>query len=287
MFPKLNNDLCLARRAAIYLSLLLFCLQGHAIESPLSGLAPTTSKFVVYDATLFTNKPDLRKYGIRPAGIIYQSGFWQKSSPLNEVPPPVSVSLVGQDFCNKYDLVILDVEQWPLKGSDKTVAESLNKYIGLIDSLKAKVKGCSVSYYGLPVGRDYWRAIGKAGSPEYKQWQAENDLLKPLAGHVDIAMPSLYTFYSNEQAWERYAIANIQEARRINPGKPVYPFLWPSYHDSNKLLGLTPIPADFWRFQLQTVKKYADGVILWSLKEPWDDKAPWWGVTKEFMETLK
>ncbi|MDO9084545.1 MAG: hypothetical protein Q7U56_14825, partial [Humidesulfovibrio sp.] len=102
---------------------------------------------------------------------------------------------------------------------------------------------------------------------------------------VDIIFPSLYTFYDDPAGWKKYAIATIQEAKRY--GKPVYPFLWYQYHDSNKLLGGKPIPAAIWRMQLETCLKYADGVVIWGgYKELWSEEAAWWQETKTFMNAL-
>ena len=57
----------------------------------------------------------------------------------------------------------------------------------------------------------------------------ENDQLRPLAGAVDILFPSLYTFYTDQGGWVRYAYAQIAEARRNANGKPVYVFYGQQY----------------------------------------------------------
>jgi hypothetical protein len=71
-----------------------------------------------------------------------------------------------------------------------------------------------------------------------------NDHLRGLVSSLDVSLPSLYTFYDYQPGWVTYAIANIMEARRMNPGKPVFAFLWPQYHDSNKELKGKYIPGD-------------------------------------------
>jgi hypothetical protein len=113
---------------------------------------------------------------------------------------------------------------------------------------------------------------------------AENDQLRSLAGAVDVFFPSLYTFYPDQAGWKKYAIAQIEEARRYGGGKPIYVFLWPQYHESNRILGGSYLPADYWLLELETAREYADGIVLWSGSSKWDEDAPWWKVTKEFVK---
>ena len=199
---------------------------------------------------------------------------------------------VAREAQQKGHGVVLDIEHWPLKGSADAVRDSLTKYMTVLDWFQAAAPGLSVGYYGAPPIRDYWRAIKDTSSQERQSWMAENDQLRSFAGAVDVLFPSLYTFYPDQAGWKKYAIAQIQEARRYGGGKPVYVFLWPQYHESNRILGGRYLPADYWLLELETAREYADGVVIWggwgSDNRPakWDDSAPWWKKTKEFMETL-
>ncbi len=67
--------------------------------------------------------------------------------------------------------------------------------------------------------------------------------------------------------------------------KPVIVFLWPEYHDSNMILKGNYIEKEFWRLQLDTVFKYADGLIIWGgWKQEWDSNAIWWKETIQFIQ---
>ena len=51
------------------------------------------------------------------------------------------------------------------------------------------------------------------------------------------------------------------------------------------------LPPDYWMLQLETITKHADGVVIWGGwgdhgPEPWNEEAPWWQVTKRFMQRL-
>jgi hypothetical protein len=121
-------------------------------------------------------------------------------------------------------------------------------------------------------------------SKAYREWQAENDQLQLLADSVDVLLPSLYTFYDDQDGWVRYAISTLSEARRLSKGKPVYAFIWPQYHNSNPTLALKLIDGAFWAKQLQVIAAHADGAVIWGgWQTTWDDQSAWWRATLAFM----
>ena len=260
-----------------------------------TGLAqslPSPKPFLVFDGTAYSSKPDLSAYGIRPITLAYAGKFgpdWNKQA--DRLPDLPAVQAVAREAQQKGHVVVLDIEHWPLKGSPDAVRASLTKYMTVLDWFRKAAPGLSVGYYGAPPIRDYWRAITNTSSRERQSWMAENDQLRSLAGAVDVFFPSLYTFYPDQSGWKKYAIAQIEEARRYGGGKPIYVFLWPQYHDSNRMLGGNYLPTDYWLLELETAKEYADGIIIWggwgSDNRPvkWDENAAWWKVTKEFMKS--
>lgn len=264
-------------------------LSLHVDAQPLSEQKP----FVVFDGTLYADKPDLAQYGIQPITIIYAGQFgneWFKNA--TRLPDKDSVQRVARETAAQSGHVVIDIEHWPLKGDSDQVRNSLSQYITVLRWFKEMAPGLSVGYYGTPPLRDYWRAIN---SPTSKEWQSlsnDNDGLQPLVDVVDALFPSLYTFYADQGAWVRYAYGQIAQARRIANGKPVYVFLWPQYHDSNRTLAGTYVPSNYWRLELETAKQYADGIIIWggwgdhNRPAKWDDNAGWWNVTRDFMKTI-
>jgi hypothetical protein len=254
---------------------------------------PVPKSFLVFDGTLYSNKPDLSAYGIRPITLAYAGKFgpdWHKQA--DRLPDLQAVQAVAREAQQKGYVVVLDIEHWQLKGSPDSVRDSLTKYMTVLNWFRAAAPGLSVGYYGAPPIRDYWRAITDISSQERQSWMAENDQLRSLAGAVDVLFPSLYTFYPDQAGWKKYAIAQIEEARRYGKGKPVYVFLWPQYHNSNRILGGRYLPDDYWLLELETAKEYADGIVIWggwgSDNRPakWDDSAPWWNITKEFLKNI-
>jgi len=171
----------------------------------------------------------------------------------------------------------------------------VNKLSLVADWFKDEMPELKVGFYSIPPIRDYWNAIEGQGA-NYKKWQDINDIVAPLADHIDVTFPSLYTFYEPEEhdGWTVYATANIAETRRTAPGKPTYPFIWHQYHTSSRLG--TEIPEDFWYLQLQTIwERGADGVVIWGgwdfvnngLLEWNNDSMSWWNATQKLIDFLE
>lgn len=246
--------------------------------------------FMVYDATLYKNKPDLSKYGIHPLNILYVARFYEKGEPSERMPSRNRVKKIAQEAATKGEMIVIDIEQWPVKGDDAVVADSVRKYTQLAKWMHEFEPRLRIGFYALPPLQDYYRAISGPGSTEYTAWQKDNDRLRSIVAAVDVLFPSAYTFFANRQEWKQYAIEQIREARRFE--KPVYVFLWPQYHESNRFYGETYLSPEYWRLELETAREYADGVVIWggwSKGGPasWDEQAPWWRVTQKFMSQME
>ena len=247
--------------------------------------APTAAVakcFPVFDALLFTNKPDLSALGLKPSAVVEPDRWLLAGQSLDQIPDEPSIQIGLRASGATSGVLVLDQEDWPNQGTTAVVTASVSKYLTLLSLVRQVGIQAPVGYYGVPPITDYWRAIGLPSSQPYLAWQSENDLLQPVADAVDVLFPSLYTFYTDQTGWRRFAIANLSESRRLARGKPVYAFIWPQYHDANMQL----IPKQFWALELQTVAQYADGVVIWGgFQTLWDEQAGWWQATLQFLRT--
>lgn len=189
-------------------------------------------------------------------------------------------------------IVCLDLEHWKMVSTgpsdDAEVARNINALGKIIDWMHSAAPSLRIGYYSLLPNRDYWRAQKGEGHIEYTEWQAENAKLASIAKKVDVIFPSLYTFYNDQPGWVKYAKANIAEAKKYN--RPVYPFLWPQYHDSTALKH-TRIDGNFWELQLNTLKDLqVDGIVMWDFAHNyetgkrlyWNPREGWWVSTLKF-----
>jgi hypothetical protein len=246
--------------------------------------------FKVMDATLYADKPDMAALGIQAVKLVEPPRWWHGAGSDRKSIKEATVRATTP-LINETSPVLIDLEL-PLAGNAPEIEANRQRYLDLVGWMREGGFNAPIAFYGSVPVRDYWRALKGPGSPEYRAWQAENDALRPIAAQAAALYPSLYTFYPDPQAWVKYARANIAEAKRSAPGKPVYPFLWPQFHNSNKTMAYQYIDAGYWSLQLKTVHDQADGLVLWggwdfanNRHAPWDENAAWWRATKQFIAT--
>ena len=264
-----------------------------AIGLGTTGLLPATTtpaaaqgKFRLFDATRFAGKPDdLAPCGLEWIRVLYSNEFWPTRDwaepDLGYIEDTLVPKLVGQNP----DRLVLDIEHWEL--------DEIDKLVTVIQHMRKLMPGVRLGYYSLVPTRDYWAfQPGKEGrrivyGEQTKQWGK-------LVEVVDDLYPTLYAFYDDQDGWMRAADGTIASGKEI--GKPMYPFLWPQYHDKNKKLSLQMIQSDFWRAQLDKVRDSGcDGTVIWGtlaperrgpdgkvVRLPWDPKASWWLETQDF-----
>lgn len=252
---------------------------------------PAPKPFVVFDATLYKDKPNLWVYSILPLSIVYEWRFWPDASSSHPLPAEDVVRTLAGEHRGMAHPLVIDIERWPLKGNPADVQVTVRRFSSVLSWVRHEIPGVRIGLYGTVPLPDYFRAIRDPLSAEYRSWQRDNDRLEAIVSQVDALFPSIYTFYPDRQGWVVYAVAQIREARRKANGKPVYAFLWPQYHESNLLLSHRPLDPDYWELQLKTVYDHADGVVIWGGwgdkgPESWDDAAPWWQATKRFLASI-
>jgi hypothetical protein len=281
-----------------FLSTLVFLL-GYFIEKSqpveLSPTGPPVAKqFILFDGTLYKNKPDMSMFGIKPIRILYEGELWDQGQSRAVLPTQDRVRTIALGAKDIRVPVAVDIEGWPTsptvhKVSTAAAQESIEKLTTVLRWFHEAAPDTPIGLYGIVPIIDYWRAIQEPATAEHRSWVADNDRARPLVGSVDVVFPSLYTFYTDREGWVKVAIAQMAEARRVAGGKPVYVFLWPQYHNSNHLLGMTYLPADYWKLELETARQYADGAVIWGgwgnddRQAEWEDQAAWWQVTKQFL----
>lgn len=263
---------------------------------PVSNNPATAStvpeKFIVFDATLYQSKPDLSRFGLKSLRVIYVTEFgeqWYNSPARMQLPQEDSVKRLATKVASTEELVAIDIEHWPLTGDASTVQESINKYRQIAKWFHKAAPAMHIGFFGIVPMAAYGWSLKGPESTEYKSWQQINDGLIPIAREVDAIFPHAYTYYPDQEAWVRYATENIKEARRY--GKPVYVFLWPRYESTPGRIVRKDLQADYWELQLETVRKLADGLVIWggwgdTGPEQWNDDAPWWQVTKRFLNRI-
>ena len=236
----------------------------------------------VFDAvTGYTDKAAAEAPGMERLVMANHEAFWPEQTRGAQSWPKVIDDAAAKRLAEHARVwrrqglawVCFDIEHLDPKGD----AAGCNAFVVRCAAIvREAAPGLKFGFYGLFPVRDYYRAQKDAASAEFKAWQAENDALRPAAAAVDAIFPSLYTFYDDAAVWALYAQSNIAEARRY--GKPVYPFLWPRFHDSNRRLAWTFLGPALWQKELAVTASSADGLVVWDYGKhaPWNPSAPWW-----------
>ena len=141
--------------------------------------------------------------------------------------------------------------------------KEFSRAIQVAKTLRPNIK---FGFYFLPF-TTYWNRKG--------QWQQPNQQIRALLLQCDVLFPSLYVFYKEGSTApgdnEAYATENINQilklAKELN--KPVLPFIWHRYHDSNRTIGLQLIPQNDFRSFINALLsanykgKSIDGLVWW------------------------
>lgn len=264
---------------------------------PVSPIAPNSpyllQQFAVFDATEFRGKPDTRGLGFKVVKSVYEWDIYQYDRSM--LIPKTGIVAAARAAkgtgafrmsTGQADLYMLDVERIPVADIDeRTKTTNLDNLRSSYWLFKRHVgDGRPVGYYAFTPHQRPYAAVSGASSPSFRTWQSDTDGMAMLTRQLDVLMPSAYTHSPDTNFWVRGAEAQVAEARRVRPDAKVYLVLMPVYFDLSPAGG-TELPPAFWRLQLETAKRIADGTIIWMVNHQadWNPNARWWQTTLQFM----
>lgn len=165
--------------------------------------------------------------------------------------------------------LVLDFEHINLARDPQLSATNLDKLQTLARWARQAAPGRQLGYYGFPGSID------------------KNDPVrgKELAKSVDAFFPSLYTVDDDRDRWRRRMDNMIAASRKLDPSKPVLPFVWPQYHDKTPRDGEF-VASDYWKFQLDQLHRAADGAVIWSKRVSGGER-DWVPVTRSFIQSSR
>jgi len=228
--------------------------------------------------------------GMKSIKVVYGEELWgpRKSADPNVPWPSQEITVEDENRIRqlaktyndqKLNLICLDIEHWPLHGSNETVQDSINKFAKVIGWIREEAPLVKIGIFGRPPVHDFPSSIQPHDSIVYKTWVIENKRLTLLANLVDVIFPSLYTSTIDPKKWEIFAIESLEQSKYYK--KPVYAFIW-SRFEGPKNLNWTYLPQTYWEMELQVVKNHSDGVVIWDYGEHkvWNDQSAWWQFIK-------
>lgn len=209
-------------------------------------LAPCAHPFALYDNTHYADL-NLEQYGLTKSDVLYEDAASRKAIAAGQVPAETTFKarLAQQDHAP--GPVVLDYEDLYLTGAPASAAFHAQVLTLLATWAHEAAPRKVVGFYGL-LGHTDRRYL---------------PLAREIAPLQDAFFPSLYTFDDDRPAWRQRLLSDMRLAREIAPGKPVYPYLWPQYHEGTPK-ALQYLDGGYWRFQLETIRRYARGAVIWS-----------------------
>jgi hypothetical protein len=258
----------------VYAALLLLSAFSLAAAIPNeSGVAGDQRSFPIYDNLFYRGKPDTSREGLIAANILYENKIWPPGEAFGALPSRNAFQAIVRSHIANSGPLVIDIEKLPLKGSPEAARHNAETLAKLADWAHEAAPGKVIGFYGT----NTLSRVSPSNLPDARQ----------LARHVDAFFPSMYTFDDDRAAWEKRAQEAVAEAHELGPGKPVYFYLWPQYHDGAPK-AFKYVDADYWKFQLETARRHSDGIVLWSpSRYDWNDATGWWSATQQFARTLR
>ncbi len=280
------------------------------------GTIVCTEPFKVYDGVAgYVNEPQPFHPQVEPIALSshgsffrYVNGAYDYSSPHETTTRNFLRQVQGKVF-------VIDIECYPVDirlNSADAVRASIEQYLKVIRWTREERPDLKIGIYSILPLSDFWTpnnyhealAIIAAGPqhPRYgwaqlvlpgrqqrmDAWKAANDFLRPIADAVDIIFPSLYMHAEDPAGFDNFARGNIAEAKRYG-NKPVFPFIWPRYHESSGQRAGDLMSAETMLSYYHSVKAHeANGMILWDAghNRPWDSSFPWLLALINFLSDL-
>lgn len=271
-----------------FVFLVLFSVDINAecfLEDKITG-----KNFRIFNAFLYKDMPDLSDLCIEPINVMYAWEFFPRGAQKGNLSLPTKSQYMKAitKIKEKNKITVIDIEHWPLKNaSERVISRSVENYLDLISIIKNETPNIIIGYYGVVPTIDFSRSKNYLGGKRFNEWVEENNRVEKIANVVDAVFPSLYTINSNRQSWIGRAKSHIAESIRLAPSKPIYPFIWPNYHEQG---GKYPIgyevDSEYWVLQLEYLRDNADGIVLWGGNNiTWNKNMKWWKELVRFVKS--
>jgi len=257
----------------IFKAMLRIALPVLAASAVLLVAEEPNKPFPVYDNMFYKGKPDTAPSGLIASNILYEDKIWPNHQAAGFLPDREPFEALVREATGNPGPLVIDIESVSVRVSPEIARRNAEMLAKLSDWAHEAAPGKTIGYYGTNTLTDI---------P-----QPNVETARALAQHVDAFFSPMYTFDDDRSRWQKRAQTLRDEARVLASRKPVYFYLWPQYHvGSGKALRY--VNGDYWKFQLETCRHYADGIVIWgSSKYVWDDRSGWWNATQQFAESLR
>lgn len=262
-----------------------------AIEPPVEDTIPAPPinkprEFILYHLVRYNNTPSSLMPYLHPTKIANESMLLNADG-----SPDISAIQNFARTCKDRIPVTLDLETWPYYPQEE-LDKTIENFLTVIKAFRHVNTHSPIGFYGVPPKQAYeWKNIDPVNNPSgNRNWLKINDALAPVAGHVELFLPSFYAYDPDTTSWRKMVDATVKAIKKYKPDRPVYAYIWPQYHQGASPHQLQYIDTAIWRYQLEILYDRVDGCIVWTSNKAsdgsrisWDPDMPWWQTTKNFL----
>lgn len=238
-----------------------------------------------------TSNKDLIAHGGQLGYILVDGwNFWPRDSVVGAIrtgdPSETNTRWFANYAATVTDTLVVDIEEWQMDlryASKAVVDQNIARFQNILSWIRQEQPNLKIGIYSIfpvsdlyntvqyelyseiavdPVAGSWYRGALPGVSNAYAKLQNSNAYLSNLAASVDYIFPAIYSSSPDLDLWTRYAKGSVFEARRY--GKPVIPFLMPTYHHAAASMNQQVVPAALWQAQLNLMPQIADGAIIWT-----------------------
>lgn len=137
------------------------------------NVANNGSSFVVMNALLYGNMPDLSPYGLKKHYVAYAGDFWPPGTIFFQLKNPqpneeyARKAARGANNKSYGNLVTVDIEHWPLTpGANTALREkNLKNYRQITAWIRNETPGLRFGYFGFPAVEKQYTLYALHGAP--------------------------------------------------------------------------------------------------------------------------
>jgi hypothetical protein len=241
------------------------------------GAALGTTNFRVFDSTAYTN-----------------TSIGYGASSINWIPNYVCSPLVANGTLPSASTWQSIVLEWNVYPGYPLVLDCENIYLSSSSTADHNLLAMKTlqTWAAQVLPRDQiigW--YGLSGNTAASLYGHYRDLIANHSNHA--FFPSAYTFSSSLASWNTSLNGVIAKIKTIDASLPVWPFMWPQYHNSPYDF----YPVDLWESQLEVLTGNADvnGYVIWGGKnhqvcgdacQAIAGKNPWLSATRTYLRGL-
>ncbi|KHN98127.1 uncharacterized protein MAM_03888 [Metarhizium album ARSEF 1941] len=245
--------------------------------SSLLGPAISASNFRVFDSTAYTN-----------------TSVGYGTSNINWIPNYVCSPLVAHNAIPSADTWQSVVLQWNIYPGYPLVLDCENIYLNspsTADHNLEVMKTLQTWAAQVLPSRQIIGWYGLSGNTAASLYGHYQRLIANYSAHA--FFPSAYTFSSSLATWQTSLNSVLAKVKAIDASLPVYPFIWPQYHESPHSF----YPVELWKNQLDvlTENQEMDGFVIWGGKnhlvcgdvcQATAGTKPWLSATRTYLKGL-